>query len=82
ALRIILPPLTSEFLTIFKNSSIAMTIGVAEITFMSYRIDAETFHGLEATTGAMFIYLVLGMTVVRFMDIIESKFKIPGMIGR
>jgi ABC-type amino acid transport system permease subunit len=55
---------------------------VAEITFMSYRIDAETFHGLEATTGAMFIYLVLGMTVVRFMDIIESKFKIPGMIGR
>jgi len=82
ALRIILPPLTTEFLTIFKNSSIAMTIGVAEITFMSYRIDAETFHGLEATTGAMFIYLVLGMTVVKFMDIIESKFKIPGMIGR
>ena len=82
ALRIILPPLTTEFLTIFKNSSIAMTIGVAEITFMSYRIDAETFHGLEATTGAMFIYLVLGLTVVRVMDIIESKFKIPGMIGR
>ncbi|MES0445991.1 MAG: amino acid ABC transporter permease [Desulfobacterales bacterium] len=82
ALRIILPPLTTEFLTIFKNSSIAMTIGVAEITFMSYRIDAETFHGLEATTGAMFIYLVLCMTVVRFMGIIESKFKIPGMIGR
>ena len=59
-----------------------MTIGVAEITFMSYRIDAETFHGLEATTGAMLIYLVLGLTVVRVMDIIESKFKIPGMIGR
>ncbi len=82
ALRIIIPPLTTEFLTIFKNSSIAMTIGVAELTFMSYRIDAETFHGLEATTGAMFIYLVLGLTVVRFMGIIESKFKIPGMIGR
>ncbi|MBW2028602.1 MAG: amino acid ABC transporter permease [Deltaproteobacteria bacterium] len=82
ALRIIMPPLTTEFLTIFKNSSIAMTIGVAEITFMSYRIDAETFHGLEATTGAMFIYLVLGLTVVRLMGIIESKFKIPGMVGR
>lgn len=82
ALRIILPPLTTEFLTIFKNSSIAMTIGVAELTFMSYRIDAETFHGLEATTGAMLIYLVLGLTVVRFMSILESKFKIPGLIGR
>ena len=82
ALRIIIPPLTTEFLTIFKNSSIAMTIGVAEITFMSYRIDAITFHGLEATTGAMFIYLVLGLTIVRIMGIIESRFKIPGMIGR
>lgn len=82
ALRIITPPLTTEFLTIFKNSSIAMTIGVAELTFMSYRIDAETFHGLEATTGAMLIYLILGLTVVRVMDILESKFRIPGMMGR
>jgi glutamate/aspartate transport system permease protein len=82
ALRIIMPPLTTEFLTIFKNSSVAMTIGVAELTFMSYRIDAETFHGLEATTGAMFIYLILGLTVVRIMTIIEKRFKIPGMVGR
>jgi glutamate/aspartate transport system permease protein len=82
ALRIIMPPLTTEFLTIFKNSSVAMTIGVAELTFMSYRIDAETFHGLEATTGAMAIYLVLGLTVVRIMNMVENKFKIPGMIGR
>jgi glutamate/aspartate transport system permease protein len=82
ALRIILPPLTTEFLTIFKNSSVAMTIGVAELTFMSYRIDAETFHGLEATTGAMGIYLILGLTVVRLMNHIEERFKIPGMIGR
>jgi glutamate/aspartate transport system permease protein len=82
ALRIIMPPLTTEFLTIFKNSSVAMTIGVAELTFMSYRIDAETFHGLEATTGAMAVYLILGLTVVRIMGIIENKFKIPGMIGR
>jgi glutamate/aspartate transport system permease protein len=82
ALRIIMPPLTTEFLTIFKNSSVAMTIGVAELTFQSYRIDAETFHGLEATTGAMAIYLLLGLTVVRVMSSLEKKFKIPGMIGR
>ena len=82
ALRIIMPPLTTEFLTIFKNSSVAMTIGVAELTFMSYQIDAETFHGLEATTGAMAIYLILGLTVVRIMGIVENKFKIPGMLGR
>lgn len=82
SLRLIIPPLTTEFLTIFKNSSIAMTIGVAELTFQSYQIDADTFHGLEATTGAMLIYLLLGITVVKFMDMVERKYKIPGLVGR
>ena len=82
ALRLIIPPLTTEFLTIFKNTSIAMTIGVAELTFQSYQIDADTFHGLEATTGAMFIYLLLGITVVKLMGLVENKYKIPGLLGR
>lgn len=82
ALRIIIPPLTTEFLTIFKNSSVAMTIGVAETTFVSYKIDNETFHGLEATTGAMAVYLVLGFAVVRLMGFIESRFRIPGLVSR
>jgi glutamate/aspartate transport system permease protein len=82
ALRLILPPLTTEFLTIFKNSSVAMTIGVAETTFMSYKIDSDTFHGLEATTGAMFVYLVLGMVVVKTMTYFEKKFRIHGLVGR
>ncbi len=82
ALRLIIPPLTTEFLTIFKNSSVAMTISVAETTFASYKIDSETFHGLEATTGAMLVYLVLGITVVKFMEFIEARFKIPGLISR
>jgi ABC-type amino acid transport system permease subunit len=55
---------------------------VAETTFMSYKIDEQTFHGLEATTGAMAIYLVLGMTVVKLMDLIEARFRIPGLMGR
>jgi len=82
ALRLVLPPLTTEFLTIFKNSSVAMTIGVAETTFMSYKIDSDTFHGLEATTGAMFVYLVLGMAVVKTMSYFEKKFRIRGLVGR
>jgi ABC-type amino acid transport system permease subunit len=59
-----------------------MTIGVAETTFMSYKIDEQTFHGLEATTGAMAIYLVLGMTVVKLMNLIETKYRIPGLVTR
>lgn len=82
ALRLVIPPMTTEFLTIFKNSSVAMTIGVAETTFMSYKIDSDTFHGLEATTGAMFVYLVLGMAVVKTMSYFENKFRIHGLVGR
>jgi glutamate/aspartate transport system permease protein len=82
ALRLIIPPLSSEFLTVFKNTSIVMTIGVAELTFQSYQIDADTFHGLESTTGAMIIYFFLGMTVVSFMNLVEKKYKIEGLVGR
>jgi len=81
-LRLIIPPITTEFLTIFKNSSIAMVISVTETTFMTYQIDAETFHGFEATTAAMVIYFFIGMAVVKFMDLVESRFRIPGMSGR
>lgn len=81
-LRLIMPPITTEFLTIFKNTSIAMVISVPETTFMTYQIDAETFHGFEATTAAMIIYFFIGMTVVKFMGLVEGKFKIPGMTGR
>jgi len=62
--------------------ALAMTIGVAETTFMSYKIDSDTFHGLEATTGAMFVYLVLGMAVVKTMSYFENKFRIHGLVGR
>lgn len=82
ALRLTIPPMTTEFLTVFKNTSIVMTIGVAELTFQSYQIDAETFHGLEATTGAMLIYLLLGISVVKFMGFVEKKYKIQGLVGR
>jgi glutamate/aspartate transport system permease protein len=81
-LRLIIPPITTEFLTIFKNTSIAMVISVPETTFMTYQIDAETFHGFEATTAAMVIYFFIGMAVVKIMDLVEGKFKIPGMTGR
>jgi len=82
ALRLSIPQLTTEFLAVFKNTSIAMTIGVAELTFQSYQIDSETFHGLESTTGAMAIYLFIGMIAVMFMGLIESKYKIRGLLGR
>lgn len=82
AIRIMIPPLTAEFLTIFKNTSLAMTVGVLEATFMSQQIEAYTFRGLEATTGACLVYLAITMMVVFFMGIVEKRLAVPGLIAR
>lgn len=82
ALRIIIPPFTSEFLTCFKNSALTMTIGVMEATGASYQIDSFTYHGLETTTAASLIYISITACIVVFMIWIERKATIPGMISR
>lgn len=81
AFRIIIPPLTSEFLTIFKNSSLALTIGVVELTAMTRQIEEYTFQGFEAFTAATVIYSVVTFTVMFIMRIVERRMHIPGTIG-
>jgi glutamate/aspartate transport system permease protein len=76
--RIIVPPMTSEFLTIFKNSSLALTIGVAEVLYQTRQIENYTFQGFEAFTAATLIYLVVTMIVVVIMDRVEARTRIPG----
>lgn len=83
AYRIIIPPLTSEFLTIFKNSSLALTIGVLELTAQSRQIENYTFQGFEAFTAATVLYLVITLLVVVLMRGIERRTAVPGfMEGR
>lgn len=81
-LRIVIPPLTTEFLTIFKNSSLATTIGFAEITFMTMQIESYTFKGLEAVTAATLIYLAISLTIAASMGRVERRYAIPGLITR
>jgi len=80
AYRIIIPPLTSEFLTIFKNSSLALTIGLMELTARSNMIMDWTFQGFEAFTAATVIYVSVTMIVTLIMQRVESKTQIPGFI--
>ncbi|MBW2145719.1 MAG: amino acid ABC transporter permease [Deltaproteobacteria bacterium] len=82
AIRIIIPPFTTEFLTCFKNSALTMTIGVTETTGAAYLIDSYTWHGLETTTAASVVYIVISMTVVLFMALVEKRIYMPGMITR
>src|SRR5258705_297727 len=61
AVRIILPPLTSEFLNIIKNSSIALTIGLMELTASARAIQEFSFQVFEAFSAATLIYVTVNI---------------------
>ena len=82
ALRLIVPPITNEFLNLLKNSSLAMTIGVAELTFMTRQIETYTAKAFEALTAGTLIHLVLCLTIALTMAQVEHRFRIPGLIVR
>jgi glutamate/aspartate transport system permease protein len=80
--RLIIPPMTSEFLTIFKNSSTALTIGVLELTAQSRQISEYTFKTFEAFTAATLIYVVITLTVIYLMRWLEGRLAVPGYISQ
>ena len=82
ALRLIVPPATNESLNLLKNSSVALTISVAELTFQTRQIETYTAKAIEALTAGTLIYLVLCLTIATIMSRVERHFAIPGMIAR
>jgi glutamate/aspartate transport system permease protein len=82
ALRLIVPPLTNESLNLLKNSSLALTISVAETTFVTRQIESYTAKGFEAITAGTLIYLALCLGVSAAMAHVERRVAIPGLIVR
>ena len=81
AFRIILPPLTSEFMNIIKNSSVALTIGLVELTAAARSMQEFSFQVFEAFTAATTIYILVNVIVVFGMRLLERKVSVPGFIG-
>ena len=81
AYRIMLPPLTSEFLNIIKNSSVALTIGLMELTARARAMQEFSFQVFEAFTAATVIYIVINIVVTFAMRALERRVAVPGFIG-
>jgi glutamate/aspartate transport system permease protein len=79
--RIVIPPLTSEFLTIFKNSSVALTIGVLELTAQARTISEYTFRTFEIFSLATVVYVLITLAVTVLMEFVERQVRVPGYIG-
>jgi len=81
AFREIIPPLGSEFLNNMKNSSLAMTVGVAEVCWSAQEVEALTYSGFEATAAATVIYLSLSLIIATFLNLVNARLKIIGNDG-
>ncbi len=80
ALRIVIPPLTSESMNIIKNSSVAFAVSVADLTLFAMQAQEETSRGIEIYLGVTLLYVLSALVVNRVMSLIESKTKVPGFI--
>lgn len=81
AFRIIMPPLTSEFLSTIKNTSVAITIGLIELTAQTRAMQEFSFQVFEAFTAATVLYLLINMIVVTAMRFLERGLAVPGYMS-
>ncbi len=81
-LRTIVPSLTSEFVTVFKSSSLAMTIGVVETSYLTQQLGLQTFHWVEASTIGTLVYIACAWSVAGLMSLIERWTHVPGLLRR
>lgn len=80
AFRIIIPPLTSETMNIFKNSSVAFAVSVAELTMFAMQAQEETSRGIEVYLAVTALYVLSAFAINRIMAFIEKRARIPGMV--
>ncbi len=82
AFRIIMPPLTSETMNLIKNTSVALTIGLLELTAAARSMQEFTFQVFEAFTAATVIYILVNLVVVTLMRWLERSVSVPGFVGK
>lgn len=82
AVRITIPPLINQFLNLTKNSSLAMTIGVAELTYQARQVESYTFKGFEAFTAATLVYLAMSLFITAMVTLYSKKVLNPMGVSR
>ena len=74
AFRIVIPTLISQFLNLIKNSSLVMTIGVMDLTYMTRQIESYSFRGFEAFTVATLLYIAISLIVSFAITLYNRKY--------
>jgi glutamate/aspartate transport system permease protein len=81
AFRLVVPPLTSEFLNIFKNSAVCSTIGLLELAAQGRQLVDYTAQPYESFIAVTLAYVAINILVMTLMTKLEHKVQVPGYMG-
>ena len=81
AYRIIIPPLTSESMNIFKNSSVAFAVSIPELTQYAMQVGEETSRPIEIYLAVTVLYVISALVINRIMAFIEKRSRVPGFVA-
>ncbi|WP_010651494.1 amino acid ABC transporter permease [Oceanobacillus massiliensis] len=76
AIRIIIPPLTSQYLNLTKNSSLAVAIGYQDIVSVGNTIMNQTGRAIEAIIIMIAVYLTISLLTSLFMNIFNKRMQL------
>ncbi len=76
ATRIALPPLINHTVLLFKNTSLAMTIGVAEMTYVAREIESQSFRTVEIYLLTTAIYMGISLLIMTAGAMLENRFRL------
>ena len=76
AFRTVVPPLINQTLLLFKNTSLAMAIGVGELTYRTREVDSYTFKTFEAFAVATILYLSISFVIMAAGTFANRHFKL------
>lgn len=76
ALRVIIPPLTSQYLNLTKNSSLAVAIGYPDLVAVANTSMNQTGQAIEAIAILMAVYLTISLAIALFMNWYNDRVKL------
>jgi polar amino acid transport system permease protein len=75
--RNVLPSLSNNFISLFKDTSLAAAIAVPELTFYARKINVETFRVIETWLVASFMYVLACYLIAQSLRYFERRLAIP-----
>ena len=76
AMRVVVPPLVNNLVALLKDSSLASSIALLELTLAGNRVSSETFQPIPVLTTVACVYLALTTVMTLFTDQLEKRVKI------